>query len=67
MNPYADPLFLRAEIDRRLELFGVGDEHHPTSSPARRPGSLGRLADRALRALRPTRPTVAAPGSPRHP
>ena len=67
MNLYADPLFLRAEIDRRLELFGVEDELHPTSSPARRPGSLARLADRALHALRPSRPTVAAAGRPRHP
>jgi hypothetical protein len=67
VNLYADPLFVRAEIDRRLELFGVEDELHPMPSPARRPGTLARLTDRAWHALRPSRPTVAATGRPRHP
>jgi hypothetical protein len=67
VNQYADPLFIRAEIDRRLELFGVEDELHPTASPARRPGSVARLVDRALHALQPSRPTVASHGRPRHP
>ena len=67
MSIHADQLFLQAEIDRRLELFGVGDQLHHTSPVRRHQGRLGQLVDRTLGALRPTRPTVGATGRPRHP
>jgi hypothetical protein len=67
VNVYADPMFAKVEIDRRLELFGVADQLHYLPSPERRPGAVRRLVDHALHALRPTRPTVASAGRPRHP
>lgn len=67
MNPYADQLFVQAEIDRRLELFGVADALHRTPPMGHRRRTLARLADRARQALRPTRSAVVTTGRPCHP
>ena len=67
VNTYADQLFVQAEIDRRLELFGVADALHRTPPMGHHPGTLARLADRARQALRPTPSAVVTTGSPCHP
>ncbi|GAA4402496.1 hypothetical protein GCM10023168_13100 [Fodinibacter luteus] len=67
MNTYADQLFLRAEIDRRLELFGLADARHPSHRPAARRRRLFHLARRVRRVLRPAPAGIPAPGRPRHP
>ena len=64
VSMYTDPMFIRAEIDRRLELSGVEDEPHPHRLAGPRPGRpLARPADRrsshALAAT-PRRAPVAA-------
>ena len=64
---YADQLFVQAEIERRLELFGVADELHRTPSPPRRPSPLARLADRVRHAIRPAGVAVPTSGQTCHP
>jgi hypothetical protein len=67
VNTYADQLFVQAEINRRLELFGVADALHPSPPTGHRRATLARLADRARQALRPRRTNLASTGSPCHP
>lgn len=75
MSIHADPLFIQAEIDRRLELFGVGDlAHELPSRPAGDRHGRG-LLRRAYDSVAgrtdaaPVRRTMAAApaGLPRHP
>lgn len=75
MSIYADPLFIQAEIDRRLELFGVEDAAYDTPSRAagqHRGRTLARRAVRALTGRTTPAPAWRSPGGtaarlPRHP
>lgn len=73
MSIHADPLFVTAEVERRLELAGIHRDGHPHDAPA--PLALHPLAavvarlvrsrDRA--AARRTRTGSVATRRPRHP
>ncbi|MGL5851070.1 MAG: hypothetical protein ACRCZD_09850 [Phycicoccus sp.] len=71
MSIYADPLFVAAEVERRLELAGVHrDERHPRAPVAAHPllGFVVRVVAgrRPVRSQRPAgRPLDR--GRPRHP
>ncbi len=67
-NILADPLFVRAEVEYRLERFGPGDGHRATGSWPDLPRRLRHWVTDRRRAGRGTapRPTLVS-SRPRHP
>jgi hypothetical protein len=70
MSIHADPMFIRAEVDRRLELYGVSDRRYAArpaaaarSRSARRPGAARRLLLAGIQALGPSRRTAPRRGA----
>ncbi|MGG5257223.1 hypothetical protein [Phycicoccus avicenniae] len=67
MSIHADPLFVTAEVERRLELAGVdvhSRHHHPAPEPSAAPVAVA-LHPLAAVLTRLVRPRPA--GRPRHP